>query len=130
MVFYFQNLDAADELGSSFQNQGTALVFKTIQSLNALREILIRGLESGLRNDASDTAIAMRQKVSQLKVFIYKINQVRIQTALIFHLLCKCSGVFVRSGLRTICLFFLAGTYFSGFLEPFFLSFVEAYSTW
>ncbi|XP_023526016.1 phosphoglucan, water dikinase, chloroplastic-like isoform X2 [Cucurbita pepo subsp. pepo] len=57
-----KNLDAADELGSSFQNQGTALVFKTIQSLNALREILIRGLESGLRNDASDTAIAMRQK--------------------------------------------------------------------
>ncbi|KAG7018463.1 Phosphoglucan, water dikinase, chloroplastic [Cucurbita argyrosperma subsp. argyrosperma] len=57
-----KNLDAADELGSSFQNQGTDLVLKTIQSLNALREILIRGLESGLRNDASDTAIAMRQK--------------------------------------------------------------------
>ncbi|XP_022979657.1 phosphoglucan, water dikinase, chloroplastic-like isoform X2 [Cucurbita maxima] len=57
-----KNLDAADELGSSFQNQGTDLFFKTIQSLNALREILIRGLESGLRNDASDTAIAMRQK--------------------------------------------------------------------
>ncbi|XP_038877930.1 phosphoglucan, water dikinase, chloroplastic [Benincasa hispida] len=57
-----KNLDAADELGSSSQNQGTDLVFKTIQSLNALREILVRGLESGLRNDASDTAIAMRQK--------------------------------------------------------------------
>ncbi|TYK17008.1 phosphoglucan [Cucumis melo var. makuwa] len=57
-----KNLDAADELGSSFQNQSTDLVFKTIQSLNALREILVRGLESGLRNDASDTAIAMRQK--------------------------------------------------------------------
>ena len=63
-MLYCQNLDAADELGSSFQNQGTDLVFKTIQSLNALREILVRGLESGLRNDASDTAIAMRQKVS------------------------------------------------------------------
>lgn len=73
MVFYFQNLDAADELRSSFQNQGTDLVFKTIQSLNALREILVRGLESGIRNDASDTAIAMRQKVS-LKLFIYKIK--------------------------------------------------------
>ncbi|KAG7029097.1 Phosphoglucan, water dikinase, chloroplastic [Cucurbita argyrosperma subsp. argyrosperma] len=57
-----KSLDAADELGSSFQNQSTDLVFKTIQSLNALREILVRGLESGLRNDASDTAIAMRQK--------------------------------------------------------------------
>ena len=44
-------------------DQGITLLFKTMESLNALREILVRGLESGLRNDASDTAIAMRQKV-------------------------------------------------------------------
>ncbi|KAM7279208.1 hypothetical protein ACFE04_006342 [Oxalis oulophora] len=37
-------------------------VFKTLQSLSDLREILMRGLESGLRNDAPDAAIAMRQK--------------------------------------------------------------------
>ena len=44
-------------------DQGITLLFKTMESLNALREVLVRGLESGLRNDASDTAIAMRQKV-------------------------------------------------------------------
>ncbi|KAM5569797.1 hypothetical protein ABKV19_017022, partial [Rosa sericea] len=49
------------------QNQvkllGSDLLFKTMQSLSALREIIAKGLESGLRNDAaSDAAIAMRQK--------------------------------------------------------------------
>ncbi|XP_054804581.1 phosphoglucan, water dikinase, chloroplastic isoform X2 [Prosopis cineraria] len=43
-------------------DQGITLLFKTMDSLNALREIIMKGLESGLRNDASDTAIAMRQK--------------------------------------------------------------------
>jgi len=32
-------------------------------SLSYLRSILMKGLESGLRNDAPDSAIAMRQKV-------------------------------------------------------------------
>lgn len=35
-----------------------------MRSLGALREVIVRGLESGLRNDAPDAAIAMRQKVS------------------------------------------------------------------
>lgn len=35
---------------------------KTMQSLDALREVIVKGLESGLRNDASDAAIARRQK--------------------------------------------------------------------
>lgn len=39
------------------------LLLKTAQSLNALRELIVKGLESGLRNDAPDAAIAMRQKV-------------------------------------------------------------------
>ena len=34
-----------------------------MQSLNALRGVIVKGLESGLRNDAPDAAIAMRQKV-------------------------------------------------------------------
>ncbi|XP_059650941.1 phosphoglucan, water dikinase, chloroplastic [Cornus florida] len=38
------------------------LLIKTIHSLHALREVIVNGLESGLRNDAPDTAIAMRQK--------------------------------------------------------------------
>ncbi|KAK4266563.1 hypothetical protein QN277_027460 [Acacia crassicarpa] len=43
-------------------DQGITMLFKTMESLNALREIIVKGLESGLRNDAPDTAIAMRQK--------------------------------------------------------------------
>ncbi|KAI7741630.1 hypothetical protein M8C21_017639 [Ambrosia artemisiifolia] len=38
------------------------ILINTIQSLSGLREIITKGLESGIRNDASDTAIAMRQK--------------------------------------------------------------------
>ncbi|XP_014513502.1 phosphoglucan, water dikinase, chloroplastic [Vigna radiata var. radiata] len=38
------------------------LLFKTMESLNVLRETIVKGLESGLRNDAPDSAIAMRQK--------------------------------------------------------------------
>lgn len=38
-------------------------LLKPMQALNSLREVLMKGLESGLRNDASDSAIAMRQKV-------------------------------------------------------------------
>lgn len=38
-------------------------LMETLQSLQGIRTILVKGLESGLRNDASDTAVAMRQKV-------------------------------------------------------------------
>lgn len=37
---------------------------KIIQSLDNLRQEIAKGLESGLRNDAPDAAIAMRQKVN------------------------------------------------------------------
>lgn len=55
---YFQNLDSAEKSRTIFE------LIKTMQSLNALRDIIVKGLESGLRNDAPDAAIAMRQKVS------------------------------------------------------------------
>lgn len=38
----------------------------TLHALTGLRTDLLRGLESGLRNDASDDSIAMRQKVGIL----------------------------------------------------------------
>ncbi|KAJ0957841.1 putative phosphoglucan, water dikinase [Helianthus annuus] len=41
---------------------GIEILINTIQSLNGLREIITKGLESGIRNDAPDTAIAIRQK--------------------------------------------------------------------
>lgn len=59
---YFQSLNAVEESSNASENIDTGL-FKTMQSLNALREIIVKGLESGLRNDAPDAAIAMRQKV-------------------------------------------------------------------
>lgn len=40
------------------------VLIKMIQSLDNLRQKIGKGLESGLRNDAPDTAIAMRQKVN------------------------------------------------------------------
>ncbi|XP_062108119.1 phosphoglucan, water dikinase, chloroplastic [Humulus lupulus] len=55
-----KRLDAGEE--SSHGNNTSDLLFKTMQSLNGLRGVIVKGLESGLRNDASDAAIAMRQK--------------------------------------------------------------------
>lgn len=49
--------------GSISQSEWIRLM-KTIQALNDLGQDIAKGLESGLRNDAPDTAIAMRQKVS------------------------------------------------------------------
>ena len=57
MCLYFQNLDASEESHNIFE------LIKTMRSLNDLRDIIVKGLESGLRNDAPDAAIAMRQKV-------------------------------------------------------------------
>ncbi|KAL6188905.1 hypothetical protein ACLB2K_040296 [Fragaria x ananassa] len=54
-----KGLDASAE---SSKVMGSDFLFKTMQSLSALRDIISKGLESGLRNDASDAAIAMRQK--------------------------------------------------------------------
>lgn len=62
IIIFFQSLDAV-ESSSSSENIAIDLLFKTMQSLNALREIIVKRLESGLRNDAPDAAIAMRQKV-------------------------------------------------------------------
>ncbi|XAR58188.1 Phosphoglucan, water dikinase [Bertholletia excelsa] len=51
-----------EETNNALGSNGMDLLVKTIQSLNALREVMVKGLESGLRNDAPDAAIAMRQK--------------------------------------------------------------------
>ena len=60
----FQNLDSAEKSRTIFE------LIKTMQSLNALRDIIVKGLESGIGNDASDAAIAMRQKVSSCSAII------------------------------------------------------------
>lgn len=67
-----QNMDATAESTTS-KEQGVKLLFKTMESLNALRDTIVKGLESGLRNDAPDSAIAMRQKV-RLILFNYPAN--------------------------------------------------------
>lgn len=58
--------------GSISQSEWIRVLMKTIQALNDLRQDIAKGLESGLRNDAPDTAIATRQKVSSsLYLFVF-----------------------------------------------------------
>lgn len=52
-----------DQSGDLDKNGSIKVLMETLQALSALRSFMIKGLESGLRNDAPDTAIAMRQKV-------------------------------------------------------------------
>lgn len=59
--FYVSLFKSLDDLGGS--DEVVDKLLKPMQSLNSLREVLMKGLQSGLRNDASDVAIAMRQKV-------------------------------------------------------------------
>jgi phosphoglucan,water dikinase len=56
-------LDQLEDAKDLDKNGGSQVLLKTLQSLSSLRSFLMKGLESGLRNDAPDTAIAMRQKV-------------------------------------------------------------------
>ncbi|CAH9136523.1 unnamed protein product [Cuscuta epithymum] len=65
LSLFFKSKKALDEMGktSHVSVDGVIpLLVNALQSLDALREVLVKGLESGLRNDASDSAIAMRQK--------------------------------------------------------------------
>jgi len=56
-------LDQWEDAKDLDKNGGIQVLLKTLQSLSSLRSFLMKGLESGLRNDALDAAIAMRQKV-------------------------------------------------------------------
>jgi len=56
-------LDQWEDAKDLDKNGGIQVLLKTLQSLSSLRSFLRKGLESGLRNDAPDAAIAMRQKV-------------------------------------------------------------------
>ncbi|KAJ0035004.1 hypothetical protein Pint_25631 [Pistacia integerrima] len=55
-------LDCKKNLDSLEESSNIMELIKTMRSLNALRATIVKGLESGLRNDAPDAAIAMRQK--------------------------------------------------------------------
>lgn len=65
-----QSLDKLEVSTVSLQNGSADLILDTILSLTNLRSVLVKGLESGLRNDAPDVAIAMRQKVGQLNLLL------------------------------------------------------------
>lgn len=54
--------DAEDSATHEKMDEGTDNLIGTMHTLTGLRAALLRGLESGLRNDASDSSIAMRQK--------------------------------------------------------------------
>ncbi|KAJ6873727.1 phosphoglucan [Populus alba x Populus x berolinensis] len=55
-------MDCKKKLDSAEKSRTIFELIKTMQSLNALRDIIVKGLESGTGNDASDAAIAKRQK--------------------------------------------------------------------
>ena len=60
------------------RGNGIEILINTIQSLNDLREIVTKGLESGIRNDAPDSAIAMRQKVICSSFYFRNIIRVKL----------------------------------------------------
>lgn len=51
-----------EEASNPLDDDARKLLVKSLHSLSSLREVIMKGLESGLRNDAPDVAIAMRQK--------------------------------------------------------------------
>ncbi|KAL2520078.1 Phosphoglucan [Forsythia ovata] len=55
-------LDNMDGTTYNASSEGLGVLMETIQTLNGLRKEIVKGLESGLRNDAPDAAIALRQK--------------------------------------------------------------------
>ncbi|KAF8402196.1 hypothetical protein HHK36_013148 [Tetracentron sinense] len=57
-----KSLDNFGESSNALENGGIDLLIKTLQSLGGLRAVIVKGLESGIRNDVPDAAIAMRQK--------------------------------------------------------------------
>lgn len=60
--FSLQALDNMDGTNYNSSSEGLGVLMETIKALDGLREEIVKGLESGLRNDAPDAAIAMRQK--------------------------------------------------------------------
>lgn len=59
---FLSSKEKLDKMNSSDTARVSEAVLGTLHALTCLRERLLQGLESGLRNDASDAAIAMRQK--------------------------------------------------------------------
>ncbi|KAL6504566.1 Phosphoglucan, water dikinase, chloroplastic [Orobanche gracilis] len=55
-------LDNMDSSSNCSESESMKVLMKTIQALDDLRQEIVKGLESGIRNDAPDSAIAMRQK--------------------------------------------------------------------
>ncbi|CAA7017203.1 unnamed protein product [Microthlaspi erraticum] len=59
LILFFE---CKKRLDTSGESSNVLELIKTMHSLASLRETIIKELNSGLRNDAPDTAIAMRQK--------------------------------------------------------------------
>ncbi|CAL9135216.1 unnamed protein product [Musa textilis] len=57
-----KSLEKLQEEKNFIENGGVELLMETLTSLSGIRSLIVKGLESGIRNDAPDAAIAMRQK--------------------------------------------------------------------
>ncbi|KAL2503505.1 Phosphoglucan [Abeliophyllum distichum] len=65
LSLFLESKKVLDNMGGKSnisEGEWISVLMKTILSLNGLRKEIVKGLESGLRNDAPDAAIAMRQK--------------------------------------------------------------------
>lgn len=57
-----KSLEKLQDPNSFAEDSAVELLMKTLQSLTSLRALIVKGLESGIRNDAPDASVAMRQK--------------------------------------------------------------------
>lgn len=105
MKSYLQALDNIANANDISKSEWIRVLMNIIQSLDNLRQEIAKGLDSGLRNDAPDVAIAMRQKV-KLHVYYITIFLGEIKTnALSKRIFAIASGVYARLDLKTIHLF-------------------------
>ncbi|GAA0164916.1 kinase [Lithospermum erythrorhizon] len=62
LSLFFKTKRVLDDSAPSDAYEGMKVLIGTLQSLDGVRQLIVKGLKSGLRNDAPDAAIAMRQK--------------------------------------------------------------------
>lgn len=79
-----QSLEKLQDENDFVASGGIEVLLNALHSLTALRSIIVKGLESGLRNDAPDAAIAMRQKVCCKNNWFRHIRYVCMQECMYF----------------------------------------------
>lgn len=85
-----QSLEKLQEEKNFIENGGVELLMETLTSLSGIRSLIVKGLESGIRNDAPDAAIAMRQKVCATFICYFPfVFFAYTQSLCVFAFMCK-----------------------------------------